>query len=51
MKKQIYICDPKIIGKDIAERVFDAEKYELHLPKLNLKKKMILLHSVKRPML
>ncbi|MEL7569212.1 MAG: C-terminal binding protein [Eubacteriaceae bacterium] len=30
MKKQIYICDPKIISKEIAQSVFDAEKYELH---------------------
>jgi len=30
MKKQIYIADSKIVGKDIAKSVFDTDKYELH---------------------
>ncbi len=36
MKKQIYICDPKIISKEIAQSVFDAEKYELHFAEKKL---------------
>ncbi len=30
MKKKVYIADDTIVSKDIAERIFDSEKYELY---------------------